>query len=83
MPAVLRHWQNQVRDVSRSEARTDARLPLLKCVPTLQVVDEDETLLQFAFALRKQAQANMSAGAYAAVGAGAKGMKPKPKGKVK
>ena len=51
LPAVLRHWQNQV---SACLARLAQPARVLTRFGA-QTVDEDETALAFAFALRKQA----------------------------
>jgi len=59
LPAVVRHWQNQVRHAAkaaRSVAWVAAR-GLAHAQPPPQTVDEDETLLAFVFALRKQSTA--------------------------
>lgn len=53
LPAVLRHWQNQVSARARLACLAQPARVLTRF--GAQTVDEDETALAFAFALRKQA----------------------------
>ncbi len=75
LPAVLRHWQQQARP-SLTRCAAPRVSSLTRCAPArvaCQVMEEDETVLAFAFSLRKQATGGASP-----MGVGAGKAKPKP-----